>query len=190
MITGSKGFLLVLLFSGVLIGFSSAEIEGTYPRLRTAPLKNVGSDVIDGSVIAHILTSDSTANGSSEEGNESSRVSVTTVAFFTLAMAAATGLGSIPFFFVELDSQWSGICNGMAVGVMLAASFDLIQEGQNHGSGSWVVFGILAGGMFIWLCKKVMPLDLSFASYFIHLCHLNFNYFLLSYLNVLQRLTI
>jgi len=38
----------------------------------------------------------------------------------------------------------------------LAASFDLIQEGQEYGSGSWVVTGILAGGVFIWLCKKVM----------------------------------
>ncbi|KAK1564555.1 hypothetical protein Q3G72_005701 [Acer saccharum] len=30
---------------------------------------------------------------------------------------------------LELDPQWAGICNGMAAGVMLAASFDLIQEG-------------------------------------------------------------
>ncbi|KAI8026761.1 Protein disulfide isomerase-like 5-1 [Camellia lanceoleosa] len=39
---------------------------------------------------------------------------------------------------VEFDPQWAGICNGMAAGVMLAASFDLIQEGQEHGSGIWV----------------------------------------------------
>ncbi|KAL0439444.1 UNVERIFIED_CONTAM: putative zinc transporter [Sesamum latifolium] len=65
-------------------------------------------------------------------------------------MAVATGLGALPFFFVELDPQWAGICIGMAAGVMLAASFDLIQEGQGHGSGSWLVLGI-----FIWLCKKV-----------------------------------
>ncbi|RHN69851.1 hypothetical protein MtrunA17_Chr3g0129251 [Medicago truncatula] len=86
----------------------------------------------------------------------SSRVSVSTVALFTLAMAAATGLGAVPFFFVELDPQWAGLCNGMAAGVMLAASFNLIQEGQEYGSGSWVVTGILAGRVFIWLCKKVM----------------------------------
>ncbi|KAE8712237.1 putative zinc transporter [Hibiscus syriacus] len=49
----------------------------------------------------------------------------------------ATGLGAVPFFFVELDPHWAGICNGMAAGVMLAASFDLIQEGQEHGAGSW-----------------------------------------------------
>ncbi|AES72736.1 putative zinc transporter At3g08650 [Medicago truncatula] len=86
----------------------------------------------------------------------SSRVSVSTVALFTLAMAAATGLGAVPFFFVELDPQWAGLCNGMAAGVMLAASFNLIQEGQEYGSGSWVVTGILAGRVFIWLCKKFL----------------------------------
>ncbi|CAF1919794.1 uncharacterized protein LOC106397460 [Brassica napus] len=52
--------------------------------------------------------------------------SVSTVVLFTLAMAAATGLGAVPFFFVKLDLQWAGICNGMAAGVMLAASFDLV----------------------------------------------------------------
>jgi hypothetical protein len=83
------------------------------------------------------------------------RVSVSTVAWSTFAMAVATGLGAVPFFFMELEAQWAGLCNGFAAGVMLAASFDLVQEGQVYGSGSWVVFGILSGGMFIWLCKKV-----------------------------------
>ncbi|GMI89903.1 hypothetical protein like AT3G08650 [Hibiscus trionum] len=84
------------------------------------------------------------------------RVSVSTVALFTLAMAAASGLGALPFFFMELDPEWAGICNGMAAGVMLAASFDLIQEGQEHGAGTWVVIGILAGAIFILLCKKFL----------------------------------
>ncbi|KAE8685650.1 putative zinc transporter [Hibiscus syriacus] len=84
------------------------------------------------------------------------RVSVSTVALFTLAIAAASGLGALPFFFVELDPEWAGMCNGMAAGVMLAASFDLIREGQEHGAGSWVVDGILAGGAFILLCKKAL----------------------------------
>ncbi|KAG8037189.1 hypothetical protein GUJ93_ZPchr1105g33316 [Zizania palustris] len=58
------------------------------------------------------------------------RVSVSMVAWSTLAMAAATGLGALPFFFLELEAQWAGLCNGLAAGVMLAASFDLVQEGQ------------------------------------------------------------
>ena len=89
------------------------------------------------------------------------RVSVSTVAWSTLLMAAATGLGAVPFFFMELEAQWAGLCNGMAAGVMLAASFDLVQEGQVYGSGSWVVFGILSGGLFIWLCKKVLDYSCS-----------------------------
>lgn len=55
---------------------------------------------------------------------------------------------------MELDPQWAGICNGMVAGVMLAAIIDHIHEGQERGSGNRVVIGILAGGVFIWLCKK------------------------------------
>lgn len=68
-----------------------------------------------------------------ESGN--SKVAVSTVAQFTLAMAAATALSAVPLFFVELDQQWIGLCNGMAAGVMLAASFYLVQEGQGHVQG-------------------------------------------------------
>lgn len=84
------------------------------------------------------------------------RVSVSTVALLTLAMAAATGLGAIPFFFMDLQAQWAGICNGIAAGVMLAASFDLVQEGQKYGGGTWVVMGIVAGGFFILCCQKFL----------------------------------
>ncbi|KAL6619457.1 hypothetical protein ACP70R_034596 [Stipagrostis hirtigluma subsp. patula] len=91
-----------------------------------------------------------------QDGGKAGRVSVSTVAWSTLVMAAATGLGAVPFFFMELEAQWAGLCNGLAAGVMLAASFDLVQEGQVYGSGSWVVFGILSGGIFIWLCKKFL----------------------------------
>ena len=96
-----------------------------------------------------------------EDGAKVGRVPVSTVAWSTLVMAVATGLGAVPFFFMELEAQWAGLCNGMAAGVMLAASFDLVQEGQVYGSGSWVVFGILGGGIFIWLCKKVRNDSLS-----------------------------
>lgn len=158
-----KQVLLLFLFIAIFNDDVKAEQgKETLQKLRTAPRRNAGNGVIDGSGIEHILSSDGTSNEMGDERKgENNRVSVSTVAFFTLAMAAATGLGALPFFFVELDSQWAGICNGMAAGVMLAASFDLIQEGQSHGSGSWVVFGILAGGIFIWLCKKVKLLFLQ-----------------------------
>lgn len=149
--------ILFVLFLVVLSGYAVAEAETeTLLRKRAAPVRTeVG--VIDGSGAEDIFRSDATINvGESETKVGSGRVSVSSVAFLTLLMAAATGLGAVPFFFVELDPQWAGICNGMAAGVMLAASFDLIQEGQEHGSGNWVVIGILTGGVFIWLCKKVI----------------------------------
>jgi zinc transporter ZupT len=147
--SGSRKIQLLIIFILVLSGCATSESEQeTSQTVRTAPLRTAEDIVIDGSG-----TEDSFLG---EKKSENVRVSVSTVALFTLAMAAATGLGAVPFFFVELDSQWAGICNGMAAGVMLAASFDLIQEGQDHGSSNWVVFGILAGGIFIWLCKQFL----------------------------------
>lgn len=148
-----KPALLFLLFLIALFGYAVTDAEKEiFSKVRSAPHKNVGSGIIDGSGSEDAFNSES----SNERKGGNSRVSVSTVALCTLAMAAATGLGALPFFFVELDPQWAGICNGMAAGVMLAASFDLIQEGQDHGSGNWVVIGILAGGIFIWICKKVI----------------------------------
>ncbi|CAL5420460.1 unnamed protein product [Camellia sinensis] len=150
-----KQVLLFLLFLVILKGCATAESETeSLPRSRAPPLTNTVGSVIDGTGTDDALRFDSTENGLGERKVGSSKVSVTTVALFTLAMAAATGLGAVPFFFVELDPQWAGIHNGMAAGVMLAASFDLIQEGKEHGSGNWVVAGILTGRIFIWVCKK------------------------------------
>lgn len=153
---GFKQFLLFFLVLLVLYDSVTANSETNgSQRLITAPLKNSLESVIDGNNLGEVFNSDTITGELDEKKGENGRVSVTTVALFTLAMAAATGLGALPFFFVELDAQWAGICNGMAAGVMLAASFDLIQEGRDHGSGNWVVMGILAGGIFILLCKKV-----------------------------------
>ncbi|GMP51583.1 hypothetical protein CsSME_00017754 [Camellia sinensis var. sinensis] len=129
-----KQVLLFMLFLVVLNGHATAESETeSLPRLRAAPLRNTGGSVIDGVGTEDVLISDSDTNGLDERKVGSGRVSVSTVAFLTLAMAVATGLGALQFFFVELDPQWAGICNGMAAGVLLAASFDLIQKGQEHG---------------------------------------------------------
>eukprot|EP00271_Cylindrocystis_brebissonii_P014434 TRINITY_DN35792_c0_g1_i1.p1 TRINITY_DN35792_c0_g1~~TRINITY_DN35792_c0_g1_i1.p1 ORF type:complete len:595 (+),score=67.66 TRINITY_DN35792_c0_g1_i1:304-2088(+) len=87
---------------------------------------------------------------------ERSHVPASTVGILTLLMAVATGLGGIPFFFFSLDPAWQGICNGIACGVMLAASFDLIVEGQAHGGGECVVAGLLLGGLFILVSQKVL----------------------------------
>lgn len=154
---GFQQFLLFSLFFLVLSGCVKAESETeSLPKLRTAPHRNVGDKIIDGSGTETAFRSEDGKSVLGERKGGTTRVTVSTVALFTLAMAAATGLGAVPFFFVELDPQWAGICNGMAAGVMLAASFDLVQEGQEHGTGNWVMVGILAGGIFIWLCKKFL----------------------------------
>ncbi|KAF2544219.1 hypothetical protein F2Q68_00033066 [Brassica cretica] len=145
-------FLFIAIFIGNTDGDPQEEIEISH-KARASPDGNTGRNVIDGSGVEKTLHD--IGMGDQKRGSSHSKVSVSTVVLFTLAMAAATGLGAVPFFFVELDPQWAGICNGMAAGVMLAASFDLVKEGQEHGSGNWVVTGILAGGLFIWLCKQV-----------------------------------
>ncbi|KAL8262388.1 hypothetical protein R6Q59_023737 [Mikania micrantha] len=150
---GFKEILLIFLF--LLVQCSCLE-NNSSQRVITAPLKETIGTVIDGANFGETFNSDITTDEPGGKNSRNSKVSVTTVALFTLAMAAATGLGALPFFFVELDAQWAGICNGMAAGVMLAASFDLIEEGRDHGSGNWVVIGILTGGVFIWLCKQFL----------------------------------
>lgn len=161
-----KGTLLFLLLSSILFFvYATAEVEHEISgKLRTAPHKNVGNIVIDGTGTENSFSLEDTDKVLGDIKSGSSKVSVSTVALFTLAMAAATGLGAVPFFFVELDPQWAGLCNGMAAGVMLAASFDLIEEGHRaQNAGNWVVIGILAGGIFILLCKKVMTLVFHFS---------------------------
>jgi hypothetical protein len=84
------------------------------------------------------------------------RVAPMTVAFLTVLMALATGLGSLPFFFFDMKGRgYAGICNGMACGVMLAASFGLLHEGESFGGAECVIAGILLGGLFILASQKV-----------------------------------
>ncbi|XP_010921204.2 putative zinc transporter At3g08650 [Elaeis guineensis] len=146
--------IFVLLHGSTTIAKSGKEIIW---RSRTAPNRNLESALIDGTgAEARFESSKSSFPGFGEKKVVNSRVSVSAVAWLTLAMAAATALGAVPFFFVELEPQWAGICSGLAAGVMLAASFDLVQEGQIYGNGNWVVIGILSGAIFIWLCKKFL----------------------------------
>ncbi|KAK5841348.1 hypothetical protein F383_05595 [Gossypium arboreum] len=151
-----KHLFLSLFFIFVLLECATADGQSEISKGIRSPPNNVGNNVIDGTGMEKVISFKDDNNLMSNWKGSYSRVSLSTVALLTLAMAAATGLGAVPFFFVELDPQWAGICNGMAAGVMLAASFDLIQEGQEHGAGSWVVIGILAGGVFILLCKKFL----------------------------------
>lgn len=67
------------------------------------------------------------------------------VFLLTILMAGASAFGAVPFFFVgQLGKEWSALANAIACGVMLAASFDLVHEGQPYG-GSLVILGIILG---------------------------------------------
>lgn len=149
----SLSALVFLLMLGSVVAESGKEgIQRIKP-----PHRDLESTVIDGTGReATLRNTEGSFQGFDERKVGKSKVSVSMVAWLTLAMAAATGLGAVPFFFLELEPQWAGVCNGLAAGVMLAASFDLVQEGQSYGGGgNWVVFGIISGAVFIWLCKMV-----------------------------------
>jgi hypothetical protein len=89
------------------------------------------------------------------DGLATVRPSVWSVASYTLMMALASGLGAAPFFIVEkVHRKWLGIANALASGVMIAASFGLIQEGlDNAKTESWglarLICGLILGLIFI-----------------------------------------
>lgn len=67
------------------------------------------------------------------------------VLVLTLFMAAASALGATPYFFVHrFNKQYSALASAVACGVMLAASFDLVHEGQPYGA-NLVILGVLMG---------------------------------------------
>jgi zinc transporter, ZIP family len=71
-----------------------------------------------------------------------------------LITALATGLGAVPFFFIKnIPKKWLGYANGVAAGLMLAASFNLVQEGQEY--SLWrTMAGLIAGLVFITISQK------------------------------------
>ena len=83
---------------------------------------------------------------------------------FSLFAGLATGLGAIPIFFTKkISVKLQDIFMGFGAGVMLAAtSFSLIIPGlEAAGNGVKaaliIVFGILLGGVFLWLADKFLP---------------------------------
>lgn len=95
--------LVLYLFIGMHNYDVTAEhIVITSRRFVTATRRDLGGSVVDGSDTEHAIIS----NNNDKIGEwpyENNRVSVSMVAFFTMVMAAATGLGAVPFFFVDLD---------------------------------------------------------------------------------------
>lgn len=72
-----------------------------------------------------------------------------TVFLYAFGTALATGLGALPLLAVRrVPPRWMGLANAVAGGLMLTASFRLIQEGIEYGMGRTVV-GVLVGLVFI-----------------------------------------
>lgn len=76
------------------------------------------------------------------------------VFLYALLTAVTTGLGAIPFWFVKrMSSRWLGWSGGIASGIMLAASFNLIEEGTHHDVYR-TLLGLVLGLVFIWLSQQ------------------------------------
>jgi zinc transporter ZupT len=70
------------------------------------------------------------------------------VVVFALFTAAATGLGALPFAFRRNSTiTWLGRANGIASGVMLAASVALLAEGASR-NVSRTALGVVTGAVF------------------------------------------
>jgi ZIP family zinc transporter len=73
-----------------------------------------------------------------------------------LLTALATGLGPLPFaFWRDMSPKAVSICNGIAAGLMIAASFSLLQEGAAL-SPIRTVLGLVGGFLFIALSHSIM----------------------------------
>lgn len=73
-------------------------------------------------------------------------INVWTVLLAAALTAVATGLGALPFILVRnVGRWWLGVADGVAAGLMLAASYGLVSEGSAIG------FGRTLGGMLLGL---------------------------------------
>ena len=83
-------------------------------------------------------------------------VGPSTVFWFALVTAVATGLGAIPFlFFRDMSRRWLGLSNALAAGLMGAASSTLIYEGIAD-SVPRVLLGVVVGLVFIAGTRKLL----------------------------------
>jgi zinc transporter, ZIP family len=87
---------------------------------------------------------------------------ITTVILYSSMTAAATGLGVIPLILTKNISKKSmSLASAVASGLLLAAAFDLINEGTKY-NVSLTLIGVVAGSALIslsrkWLGKRKTP---------------------------------
>ena len=71
------------------------------------------------------------------------------VAWLSILMTSMAGVGALPYFyFKRIGRTASGLLNAVAIGVMVAASFDLINEGQRSGQMS-TAMGTIVGALLV-----------------------------------------
>ena len=83
---------------------------------------------------------------------------------FVAAMitALATGLGPLPFLiWHEMSPRAISICNGIAAGLMIAASFSLLQEGFEFGPLR-TILGLVGGFVFIAISHRIIERNEQF----------------------------
>ncbi len=83
-------------------------------------------------------------------------MSTWTVFLYALLTAMATGLGAVPFaVFKTFRRKYLGIANSIAAGLMITASFSLINEGLSYGLLKTMV-GVLIGLVMIILSHRIL----------------------------------
>lgn len=81
---------------------------------------------------------------------------VVVVAVMGLVTALATGLGALPFLFLRrVNEKMVARADTLAAGLMLGASFGLLQEGRHHGMVQTVIGG-LVGAVFIVVGERLL----------------------------------
>jgi ZIP family zinc transporter len=79
-----------------------------------------------------------------------------TVLVYATITALATGLGALPFAFVErLSDRFTASANAVAAGLMLGASFGLVAEGTVHGR-TGTLGGAVLGVVFILVTQRFL----------------------------------
>lgn len=88
---------------------------------------------------------------------------LTTVFVASMVTAIFTGLGALPFLFINNFSKyWLGISNSLAAGLMLGASHQLIAEGADL-SPSKMLMGMLIGLVLVVVANKFIEKNDGFA---------------------------
>ena len=99
---------------------------------------------------------------------DSTTVNILHVWAYSWMTAVCTGLGAVPFFMIDnVNDFWLGICNALAGGMMIAASFVLVYEGAAEGFDEQadeavpfyvtiikLLIGFLLGVGFVRICRK------------------------------------